>query len=163
MNWEAAGVIAEVVGAIAVVLTLVYLAVQVRYARNETIDQNRLTRSTAVREIILATTANDDFRSGQIRHWGLGEYYETLAKKLGITSVEASRNEWGDQYYFWMYWGQWTATNDPDDLRELKHIIQTLFALPGMRHTWDSSPLGKVLLDERFVEFVDEVLDEEMK
>ena len=163
MNWEAAGVIAEVVGAIAVVLTLVYLAVQVRYARNETVDQNRLTRSTAVREVILATIVDDDFRSGQMRHWGLEEYYETLAKELGITSVEASRNEWGDQYYFWMYWGQWTATNDPDDLLELKHIIQTLFALPGMRHTWDSSPLGKVLLDEQFVEFVDEVLDEEMK
>ena len=57
-----------------------------------------------------------------------------------------------------MYWGQWSATNDPDDLRDLKHIIEKLFSIPGMRRTWDNSPPGKVLLDERFVEFVDAIL-----
>ena len=31
MNWEAIGVIAEVVGAVAVVVSLVYLAVQIRH------------------------------------------------------------------------------------------------------------------------------------
>ena len=62
-----------------------------------------------------------------------------------------------------MYWGQWTATNDPNDLEELKHIIGKLFTLPGMRRTWDSSPLGKVLLDERFVGFVDAILAKEDK
>ncbi|MGR8947692.1 MAG: hypothetical protein ACU84Q_06565, partial [Gammaproteobacteria bacterium] len=35
MNWEAAGVIAEIVGALAVVITLIYLAVQIRLAREE--------------------------------------------------------------------------------------------------------------------------------
>ena len=33
MNWEVAGVIAEIVGAIAVVVTLMYLAIQTRQAR----------------------------------------------------------------------------------------------------------------------------------
>ena len=161
MNWEAAGVIAEVVGACAVILTLMYLAVQVRYAREATIDQNRLTRSTAGREITLAICTNDKLRTGQVRQWGLEEYYEKLAEKLGITSVEASRREFGDSLFFWMYWAQWSATNDPMDLQELRHIIKQLF-IHGTRRTWDSSPAKKVLLDKRFVQFIDRVLAEDM-
>lgn len=33
MNWEAIGAIGELIGALAVVLTLVYLAVQVRHSK----------------------------------------------------------------------------------------------------------------------------------
>ena len=36
MNWEAIGVVAEVVGAVAVVFSLIYLAVQVRHAKDAT-------------------------------------------------------------------------------------------------------------------------------
>ena len=161
MNWEAIGATGEILGALAVVLTLIYLAVQVRHARDATMDQNRLTRSTAVREIVLASCADDEFRHGQICQWGLEEYYEKLAQELGITSVEASRREWGDSYYFWMYWGQWAATNDPNDLEELRHIIKSLF-VHGTRRTWDSSPLGKAICEERFVRFVDGILAEDM-
>jgi hypothetical protein len=89
MNWDAIGAIGEMLGALVVVITLVYLAVQIRYARNATIDQNRLARSSAVRELILATMENDERRNGQMRNWGLDKYYEELAKELGITSVEA--------------------------------------------------------------------------
>ena len=34
-----------------------------------------------------------------------------------------------------------------------------IFGLAGMRHTWDVSPLGKVIMDQDFVKFVDGVLD----
>ena len=47
MNWEAIGTVAEIVGALAVVVTLAYLAVQIR-------DGARASRSTAVTD---ATTA----------------------------------------------------------------------------------------------------------
>ena len=158
MNWDALGAIAEVVGALAVVFTLVYLAFQVRYARNATLDQNRLTRSTTIREIILAAANNDDLRVSQVKNWGLEQYYESLAKEFGITSTEASRNDWANGVYFWMYWGQWNTTHDPKDLRELKHVMTKLYSLPGVRHTWDVSPVGKVFMDEDFVAFVDGVL-----
>ena len=36
MNWDAAGVIAEIIGAAAVVITLMYLSIQIRSAREET-------------------------------------------------------------------------------------------------------------------------------
>lgn len=113
--------------------------------------------------MMLATASDDELRKGYMRHWGLDEYYEKLAAELEISSTEASRNEFVDNYYFWMYWGQWSATNDPNDLQELKHIIKSLFSLPGMRRTWDSSPIGKALCDERFVSFVDGLLTEDKR
>ena len=159
MNWEAIGAIGEIVGAIAVILTLVYLASQVRYAKNATLDQNRLTRSSAIREILLSTAANDSLRVGQMKNWGLESYYESLANEFGIDSVEASRNEWANAVYFWMYWGQWASSHEKSDLVELEHVIIMLFRLPGIRHTWDISPVGKVFMDEEFVQFVDDILE----
>ena len=159
MNWEAIGAIGEIVGALAVVLTLIYLAFQVRYARNATLDQNRLTRSSAIREIILSTANNDSLRVGQIKNWGLEEYYESLARKLDIDPVEASRNEWANAVYFWMYWGQWASSHEKRDLAELEHVIVAIFSIAGVRHTWDISPVGKIFLDEDFVQFVDRVLE----
>lgn len=47
MNWEALGTIAEIVGAIAVVASLIYLAVQIRV-------QNRESRMAAVHDILEA-------------------------------------------------------------------------------------------------------------
>ena len=159
MNWNAIGAFGEIAGAIAVILTLIYLASQVRYARKATLDQNRLTRSSAVREIIIATASNDALRVGQMKNWGLEGYYESQASELGIDVVEASRNEWANAAYFWMYWGQWVSSHEQRDLAELEHVIIKIFGIPGVRHTWDVSPLGKPLLDEEFVQFVDEILE----
>jgi hypothetical protein len=159
MNWEAIGAIGEIVGATAVILTFGYLAVQVRYAKNATLDQNRLTRSSAIREILLSTAANDSLRVGQMKNWGLESYYESLANELGIDAVEASRNEWANAAYFWMYWGQWASSHDKSDLIELEHVIVKILSLPGVRHTWDISPLGKAFLDEEYVRFVDNILE----
>jgi hypothetical protein len=44
MNWDAAGAVAEIVGALAVVISLLYLAVQLR-------NQNRESRAAAMHEV----------------------------------------------------------------------------------------------------------------
>ena len=49
MDWEAISAIGEILGAAAVVLTLGYVAIQVRHAKNATADQNRLERARGVR------------------------------------------------------------------------------------------------------------------
>ncbi len=45
MNWEAVGAVGEIVGALAVVLSLVYLSVQIR-------DQNRESRVASIHEVL---------------------------------------------------------------------------------------------------------------
>ena len=57
MNWEAAGTIAEVVGAIAVVISIVYLATQIRQNTNA----NRAGTSFSVNTAL--TSINDALRS----------------------------------------------------------------------------------------------------
>ena len=57
MNWEAIGALGEIVGALAVVLTLAYLAIQVRHAKEAAADTNRLERSKGVRDMMLAYAA----------------------------------------------------------------------------------------------------------
>jgi len=52
MNWDAIGAAGEVLGAIAVFVTLVYLATQIRHAREESRRALSQARSEANRELI---------------------------------------------------------------------------------------------------------------
>ena len=58
-DWGAVG---EIVGAIAVILTLGYLASQIRYARLAAGDASRQGRANGVREMLLATVTSADYR-----------------------------------------------------------------------------------------------------
>ena len=140
MNWEAIGAIGEILGAAAVVLTLGYLAIQVRHAKNATADQNRLERARGVREMALAMISNPEVAHDQIESFGWEEYYEDLGKAAGITPERALSVDWANAYYFWMYWGQYASTTNKDDLAELAHVIDGLLDTPGMRKTWETSP-----------------------
>ena len=48
MNWEAIGAIGEIIGALAVVVTLVILTIQMRQSTNAMKESNRLARSAAL-------------------------------------------------------------------------------------------------------------------
>jgi hypothetical protein len=60
LNWEAVGAVGEILGALAVVLTLGYLARQVHFAREAAADANRLNRANGVTEMVLATATNSE-------------------------------------------------------------------------------------------------------
>ena len=158
MDWEAVGAIGEILGAIAVVLTLGYLAVQVRHAKNATADQNRLERSRGVREMALTMISNPQAGHDQIKNFGLAKYYEDLGESEGLSSERALSVDWANAYYFWMYWGQFASTTHDKDLQELEHVISGLLDMAGMRNTWETSPLTRGLLEPAFVEFVDSIL-----
>jgi hypothetical protein len=158
MNWEAISSIGEIVGALAVVVTLGYLAVQVKHAKSATADNSRLIRANAVRDMCLEMCRNDALRMTQTKNWGLGAYYEELAERLGDSVEEATRVDWANCYYFWMYWGQYSSTTESRDLNELEHVISGLCSNPGMKLSWETSPLNRPLLQEDFVDFVDGIV-----
>ena len=163
MNWDAIGATGEVLGALVVVFTLVYLSIQVRLARKATTDQSRIYRATAVREMILECCSNDALRMGQTRNWGLEPYYQELAEKTGVDIKEATRVDWGNGYYFWMWWGQNSSTHYDEYLSELEHVIAALCEAPGMRSSWEKSPLIRPLIDEDFAIFLDNILANNIK
>jgi hypothetical protein len=51
VNWEAAGALGEIVSAIAVLVTLLYLATQIRQAKEQTKQSNELSRFSAARDL----------------------------------------------------------------------------------------------------------------
>jgi hypothetical protein len=158
MNWDAIGAIGEIVGAAAVVLTLAYLAIQIRQAKRSTADQSRIFRANGVREMILEACSNDALRMGQTKNWGLEPYYEKMAEALATTLEDATRIDWGNAYYFWMWWGQYASSHEGKDRKELENVIESLCRTPGMRSSWENSPLIRPLLDKEFVSFVDKIL-----
>ncbi len=105
MNWEAAAAIGEIVGAFAVVVTLLYLAVQTRLARGETrasaIRANRNERrefftqlrdSPYLPDIITRAEAGETLSAEEryrlqnhsAAHWGL-IYSEWIQRELRLT------------------------------------------------------------------------------
>ena len=59
MNWEAIAAIGQMLGSVAVFVTLAYLAVQVRHARSEVRRSISQSRGEATRELSLARATNE--------------------------------------------------------------------------------------------------------
>ncbi len=95
MNWDAIGAIGEIIGALAVVATLAYLALQVRHARTEMNHSIRQHRDTSLRELLLEPARNPDLADLMVkarRHVGsTNPFQDQLTSALGLTESEAIR------------------------------------------------------------------------
>jgi hypothetical protein len=160
MNWDAIGALGEVVGAVAVVVTLAYLATQVRYAKAATVDANRLVRASGVREMMLAVATNDGLLASQIEGTDQAPYYEGYAEEFGISVQNAARADYLNLYYFWLHWGQYASSHTAKDLRELRNLVENFYRMPPVRYSWEHSPWARPILEPDFVAFVDGVLAE---
>lgn len=60
MNWDAIGAIGELIGSITVVITVIYLAVQIRLSSKAAISVSTNQSRTAVTDVIGAITSNTD-------------------------------------------------------------------------------------------------------
>ena len=163
MNWDAIGAIGEIVGALAVVLTLGYLANQVRHAKEVAADTNRLERSKGVRDMMLASASNSDLRENLTKGLLLSDYYSEIASKLNMSSNEAASFDWAMLYWFWLHWGQYASTTKDSDVEELRTVINGFYRNPGVRLCWEKSPWARPVLEVNFVKFVDEILAKNSK
>ena len=148
MNWEAIAAVGEIVSAMVVALTLGYFAIQLRAAKDAAADINRLERAKGVREMMLATSLNNELES----------YYQELGKHLQMSPEEASTFDWAMLYWFWLHWGQFASETRDTDIEELSNVVRQFYANPGVRKCWERSPWAKPVLEHDFVSFVDEVL-----
>ena len=156
------GAIGEVVGAIAVVVTLAYLATQVRYARLAASDTSRQGRADGVREILLTTIDNPDFR----RVWRKASpdtesNLVMLAERLGggITVDEADMIWHGACAWAYLHWAQFRAIKTPEDERELESLVAGFYSRPPMSILWRGDELLRSLVDPEFVRWVDGIID----
>ncbi len=158
MNWEAIGAVGEILGALAVVGTLAYLATQVRYAKATATDSNRLERASGVREMVIELAKNDSLRSAWITGAGLDDYFEEYASKFDIPRDDAERLEYMSLHFFWLHWGQFASSKDPQDIKELENVIKKQYIMPPIKYSWENSPVIDHL-DPTFRSFVDTLLN----
>jgi hypothetical protein len=159
MNWDAIGALGESIGALAVVLTLGYLALQIRHARTAASDVNRLNRATGIRDWMQLIMTDNDLREAWQKTDGSVEHNERLAHELGVSPQEASKIVFGCQYWWWLHWGQWASVTTEQDNRELMHIVSEFYSGPPMLTVWKTSRYVH-LLDPKFVAFVNSVIRE---
>ena len=148
MNWDAIGAIGELVGGIAVVGTLIYLATQVR--------QNTRINASAIRQSFY------DYTTRQMLHGTDSTEFNTVLAKAGTTDEELSPGERIAmlrlfQAVFVGYQGAYfqhrnKALSD-DDWNMCRSLLRSFWLLPGkeMARQWEQFQAGG-FLDEGFVE-----------
>ena len=158
MNWDAIGAIGEIVGSLAVVLTLGYLAVQIRTAQKSAIDTNRQSRAAGVREMLMTLVTEPQIQ--KVLDKTTPEYSSAsslLGQKFGLSSEEASLLMNYCQYWWWVHWAHWASIKSDEDALELQHVIEAFYGREPMLSVWRAHP-DVALLDAKFRIFVDDVL-----
>ncbi|MCB1687848.1 MAG: hypothetical protein KDI33_05160 [Halioglobus sp.] len=117
MNWNAVGAISETIGVIAVFVTLVYLAIQVRDAKYQVKRSIQQVRSSTLRELYLSPVQNPQLVSVLIkseRAWTSGneiESEEELFEAGDLTPEEALI--WQSyQRAWWVHWREVVGNRD---------------------------------------------------
>ena len=138
MNWDAIGALGQMLGSIAVFVTLGYLAGQVRYARTETRRALSQGRAEAARDILARQTL-DRINSAHLKaEAALGgvhsPFMTALIEQAGLMEEEASLLHW-TQYSWWMYRLQIIPHVDeltPMERRSFDSSLAANYGLPGV-------------------------------
>ena len=144
MNWNAIGAVGELIGALAVVVTLGYLGVQIRYARSEARRALSQGRGEALRSLLVEQ--QDEKLNGltlQVNA-ALGAqrpaFLVALAERTGVSAEDASLLFW-NQISWWNYFLQIIPKID-----ELTPMERTQFEVP-IRGFYGSPGVGRVFYE----------------
>lgn len=153
------GAIGELIGAVAILFTLIYLAVQVKYARTSVTDTNRANRVTGIHEVDTRIFDSAELRQAWLKASGPGkrELYEQLSSELGITIDEAILVSTQGGSWAWLHWAQFRSVKTAEDEAELRNIIAVWYGENPMKALM-SNPSFRSFFDSRFLEFVDDIL-----
>ena len=139
MNQEAIGAIGEILDAIAVVLTLVYLATQVRYAKEAASDNNRIARAAGIREMLLAQATNSELKEFELKMADT-TFFQELAGEFDISLEQAYALDKQNGYWFWLHWGQNASTTSVEDKEKIENLVRNFYTIPSVLFSWRNSP-----------------------
>ena len=150
MNWDALGAIAEFFGAVGVIVTLIYLSIQVRANTKATKDE--ATRSLMLANSEVAMDAAKDAELADIIQRGFYSPGE-------LTPAEQARYN----LYFFSYYNQvdyayerfLEGELDERSWNKIAKEIPAYIGAPGGRNWWASD---KVRFSSDFITYVDDVL-----
>jgi hypothetical protein len=158
MNWEAISAISEAVGVIAIVISLLYLAFQIRFARLAAADTSRTARAIGVREIDLTMVNNAGLRESWLKSSDLTPAYQELGSQLNLSVEEMLQVDTVCQCWMRLHWGQHKSITTPEDLKDLECLVSVFYSKAPMLDCWRKSPYGKAVYDPDFVKFVEDAI-----
>lgn len=164
MNIQDLGALGEVVGAVAILVTLAYLAIQIRYAKIAVTDQSRQNRATALREINGRFVDNPELRRAfnEVANPEWRRMLEDLASAWGVSVDDASLIFWSQNDYIWTHWAQYHSQKTVEDARELENIVSTWYSAPPMQTIIEHEAV-KSSFDPEFIRWVDSILASESR
>ena len=146
------GSIGEFVSSILVLVTLVYLSVQVRYMKNQAKTEATYNRGQAGRDVLLAA-ANSTYISPIIakitEH--AGRPLNEIAKQFDLTHDESYRFH----HYMWAWWRNqetYFGNVSAEEQDAIDRLITGQLATPGGLLFWETT---KALMKASFVGHVD--------
>ncbi len=155
MNWDAVLAISQFAGGIAVVISLLYLAFQVRFARLAAADTSRTARAIGIRELDLSMVNNSELRKNWIKSSDLKSKYETLGSEMNVSVDGALQVDTLCQSWMRLHWGQYKSITTSEDLRDLERLVSVFYSVPPMLNCWRRGPYGSRVFDKDFVRFVE--------
>jgi hypothetical protein len=158
MNWEAIGAIGEIVGAVAVVLSLVYLGAQIRQNTRQVEEQCRGQRQNS---LLGARSAFHEWRSLVIQDSHVAAIWKKGSAGLGqLTEDERVQMDFMLIDFFWAFstiWMQVAEGLADESFWEVAKGNILLYAGPGVREWWSTSPHRSEYPGE-FAQTVDAIL-----
>ena len=163
MNWDAIGAIAELLGAVGVIASLVYLATQIRQSREQMGQNTRALRAGAYQQFIQGLDQLVMRASG-------GPALQQAVRRGMIDSDQLSEE---DAYHFDMWIRglllAWENAHyqyrmgmlDSDRWRLHRGQLEETFDAPGVVQWWKRFPRGPEFFGPEFVALVSEILGEE--
>jgi hypothetical protein len=139
MNWDAVGAIGQVLGSVAVFVTLAYLALQVRHARRETQRALSQGRSEAHRDLLAQQLTESVFDACRKADVALGASHTPFVAQLeqrGLTLDEAHRVS-SMNIGWWTYFLQMIPYVDeltPIELTAFENRVRAAYGRPGASH-----------------------------
>lgn len=146
MNWEALSAIADLLAAIAVLVTLVYLAVQVRQAKDEVTLTGQRHRADAAREV-LASVSDSPYLA------------PILARMGGFPWGDYGTGEADEQVRLFTWCHAWMRTeemnyrmNSPEQRATQDQLLKGWLAVPWAAQFWEEN---KAVYDADFASHLD--------
>jgi hypothetical protein len=156
------GAIGEILGALAIFITLLYLATQIKYMRLTTMDTNRSNRVTGIRDLNGRHISEAELRNAWNKTIGpnFRKLHTDMAETFDISFDEASLIITQGASWGFTHWAQYRSMKSSEDESELKNIISAWYGENPMR-ALINHPNFRDLFEADYVIWIDEIISSE--
>ena len=151
MNWAAVSAIAELIAAVAILITLVYLAIQIRQAKEQISLAGQRHRADAARDV-LSSVSDSPYLA------------PILAKLGGFPWGDNGLDETQDSVRLFMWCHAWTRTEEmnfrmssPEQRATQDQLLRGWLSVPWAAQFWTQN---RAIYDADFADRMDTLLDE---